>query len=308
MSDTPLEKALGKVGDGGDVAVQVPEWSNQGGLILLARAVIALLLFALVSTIVWNVGRDLPGESDQRGLSTALQERAAEATATTATARSALRSATKHFEESTTTLSRSKSLDPPDPKAVRSARSDRAEARSTLRAKRQVYHRREEQRAAAFEDALGARPSSDIDLVRAIGVGALALLALLGAAALLAPRRSQLLSVRRLFPPVPGGTPAPEVEEEDVVGGVDASGAPAAGPQPSAGVTKQEPALTQGFIASAALIAGLFGIQNVEGPAETVLNAVLPLVPIIGALFVRSRVAARPNIRGRERARLFTVA
>lgn len=307
MSDKPLVAALGKVGGDGDVAIQAPEWSNQGWSTLLARTAIALLLFGLVSTIVWNVGRELPGEGAQLSLSTALHERATEATAAAATALSARRTASKNLKEGKAAVTKAKALDPADPDAVRAARADRAEARSKLQAKRHAYHRRAEQRTAAFDDALSARPSSDVDLVRAIGVGALALLALLGAGALLAPRRSQLLSVRRLFPPLAGAPPASEVEGDEATDHVGAAGTAETGPQPNPGVTKQEPALAQGFVASAALVAGLFGIQNVEGPVETLLNAVLPLVPIIGALFVRSRVAARPNIRARERARLFTV-
>ena len=325
MSDVPLEVALDKVGDG-DVAVDAPEWSNQTWLTLVARAVIALLLFLFVAMIVLNVGDELPGEKRNDASATLFENRATEASQAATNALVARRAALDKLAKGQATLraarqervqaatggaadsqARTKAV-----RDLRTARQQQGKNRLQVVLKTRTYRQAVAARSAALDDVIKARPSSDVDLVRAIGVGALAVLALVAAASLLMPRRSQTLSVRRLLPGA-DGAPGSAGDQTGSGKGVTTLTAGSSGgvktqTPATTGISKTEPALTQGFVASAALIAGLFGIQEFEGPAEVLLNIVLPLVPIAGALFTRSRVAALPNIAPAERARLFNVA
>lgn len=305
MPEGPLKEALDKITPG-DVAVEAPEWSNRDGRTLVARLCVSVLLFGLVVAVLWNVRDPLPGEQRQDDVLAAFNARAVEATTATAAALQARRSASALLRQSRAELIAIRK----DPS---STTADRREARqqrdSDLRVaqdRRRVYRQRLAERSSALKDVLEVQPSSDVDSVRAIGVGALALIALIGAGALLAPR-PQTLSVRRVLAPPP---PAPAVGQPTQAGtagaGGPAPGATGAGGSPSGGsVSKSEPALVQGVIAAFALAAGLFGIQETEGTTEILLNIALPLVPIVGALFTRARVAPRPNLSPEERLRLF---
>jgi hypothetical protein len=297
-SDRPLQEALAKVGEG-DVAVQAPEWSNQDGWTLAARAGIALLLFGMVSTVLWNVSDKLPGEARQSAVYDAFQKRGMDASKAAANALEARRDASRELSASRAAAVAAQQSGS-SPAVLREARRQRAEDRQQLDQRRRNYQHRVAERSAALGDVLTVRPSSDVDLIRALGVGALALIALLGAGALLAPRRSQLLSVKRSVPDAP-----PAVAGVVGIGAAGAGGpalapvgapAPSRSPGPGSGVAQDEPALTQGVLAAIALGAGLFGIQNLEGTAELLLNLALPVVPIIGAFFTRARVApTRPR-------------
>lgn len=57
--------------------------------------------------------------------------------------------------------------------------------------------------------------------------------------------------------------------------------------------------------ATVALVAGLFGTQRAEGAVEGVINMAVAAVPLIGATFLRQRVAAKSRLTSNERARLF---
>jgi hypothetical protein len=305
MADGPLNQALAKVTEG-DVAVDAPEWSDRNGLALTARLIVAVLLFGLVVAVLWNVRDALPGEHRRDDVSAAFSTRATEATAATAVALEARRNARGELLKSRATLKALRN----DPSSTledrRDARDERNADQRVARDARRVYRQRLQERSSALSDVLAASPSSDVDLVRAIGVGALALIALIAAGALLAPR-SQLLSVRRVHAPVAPLAAAGQVAQT-AAGGAGNPGASPAGTDglpPSASFTKSEPALTQGAIAAVALAAGLFGIQETEGFAEIVLNIALPLVPIVAAMVTRARVVPRPNLSPDERVRLF---
>lgn len=309
MAQPALQKALEKVG-GGDVAVQAPEWSNHSGLTLAARTFIAVLLFAFTTMIVVNVGDELPGESGTQDetLSTSFASRATAASDAAARSLKARLRASQRMKQSRAEVSRARQLTPPDAAAVSSATEERARAREALTLARRKHQQRVAEQSVALEAAadlnreVAVRPSSDVDLVRAIGLAALALLALLGSVALLVPRRMQLLTIRSLLTTPGNATTGTQGATEAVheVESVPASS--------KTGIASTEPALTQGFFAAAALVAGLYGIQQYEGAAEVALNAALPLVPIVGALFARNRVAAQPHIQGAERVRLFPPA
>ena len=304
-TDVPLTRALNKVGEG-NVAVRAPEWANETWLTLLARAVVAGLLFILVATIVWHVGDELPGEASQKRWSQPFGVRAAKASDAAADALVARREANSALKRSRARVAAARLLDPPRPALVQRATQQRNSDRLQYDLKRRSYRHRVEERAAALSDVVAMRPASDVDLVRAVGVGAVVTLAVLGTAALLVPRRGQTLDIRSLGTTVGNGAHhAGATEPFEDSQSASSPPEPNSGPRPSAGLAEAEPAVTQGFLASIALIAGLYGIQQFEGTAELLLNAGLPLVPIVGALFTRSRVASKPNLKASERIRLF---
>lgn len=326
MGNDALQQALDKVWRGPDIGVEAPEWSNQGDLHLGARTLIAVLLFAFASAIVWNAGNELPGESGQDKRSETLAQRATDASEAAATASADRIAAARELVRARTAWQRARQARTQAGQVpATGARVDLPQARvewvtARLQANltRSDHRRRVAEQSAAYDDLLAVRSSSDVDLVRAIGLGILALVALLGAGALLAPRRSQVLSVRRLYPPPVPTTPDPPdgvPQPQDPGTGTPGSGTPGTGtgaaptppvtPQPATNLSRSEPAMTQGFLASAALIAGLFGIQHFEGLAENLLNIAIPVVPILGGLFARSRVVAQPNLSAAESARLF---
>lgn len=315
-----LEQALAKLAENGNVDVEAPEWSNAGDRTLAARAGISVLLFALVVGIVVNAGKLLPSEQTNETLRAAFVQRAEDASTDASNALTKRVRAAKTADASKRALLEAKKAKPAvertdaDKATFRALRATRAADARALRdaiSKDELLAR---QRAMALDDVKLFAPNPDMDLVRAIGIGILALVALLGAAALLSPRNSQMLRIRRVFKPAsPSPNPNPNPDEPQVLGlmatgkGV-AAGAPGRSTSSSkvgSGIAQAEPALTQGVLAAATLAAGLFGIQNLEGTAETVLNLTLPLIPILGALFTRARVTPTPLVSYDERARVF---
>lgn len=312
MASNPLHASLKKI-DSGDVTVQAPEWANDDRRVLWVRAAAATVLIAFVIWIVLNVDTRLPGEGRSGQIESTLVDRAVAASKKAANAEAAVFAARRELKESRASFDATRDDSTATPVSLEKRKSRRAEDKSELLAKRGDFERRTALHVNALEDVAALRSNSELNLVRAVGVGGLALIALASAGAILAPRRSQLLRVGRheaqsgrrdpgASPPAGGAGTGDE--------GIEVAADPATeSPDPAdSSLAKSEPALTQGLVASAALIAGIFGIQELRGTSAFLLNIAIPLVPIVGALFTRGRVAARPNISAAERVRLFGTA
>ena len=309
MGNRPMQDALEKVDDG-DVAVDAPEWSNQNGWVLGALVLLAALLLGLVATVLWNFDDKLPTETQNIAVVTAFGQRVEQASAAAAGALERRRSAGDNLRTSRAALAAAKADANTSNEDLQAARQQVATATISLAKARRTYERRLAARSAALQDFLTATPTTDVDLVRAVGIGAITLFARIRAGALLAPRRSQMLSVKRIYPPPPPPTALPQgtgtsAQTTTPTGATSTPAATAPAIQSNAGPTQSEPALTQGILAAAALTAGLFGIQNTEGVPEALINVALPLIPLLGALFTRARVAPRPHLTPEEQTRLF---
>lgn len=312
MHRRPVEDALARV-HGGNVEVEAPEWANGDGWTLGARAAAAALLLGLVVAVLFNVNDRLPGEKANERVRAVFTTRATEVSDQASAALSARIEAGDEARASKEALKQAKAEGAPESvlKPLRNARvSDAGALAESVR----EHERLVVLRADALDDVLEFAPPPEPDIVRAVGVGVLTLASLLGAAVLLAPRSTQLLKVRRIFAPQPlaGTTSQPGAGGAGGAGGTPPGGSSPApsqggtsGGTSGTGITQKEPAWTQGILAAVALAAGLFGIQELEGNAEKALNVALPVIPLIGAWFTRSRVVARPNLSPEERARLF---
>lgn len=184
---------------------------------------------------------------------------------------------------------------------LRAARVSRADATQRANAAKQTIRRAIDDwnQAAAGQDAAQdtlvaslSPQSTDADRVRVLALGGVALLSLLSAVALLAPRAEAALSytLRRGPPPTeaktadsPATTRAPATASKP-------------GTAPKSSFVAREPVVTQAGLTAAALIAGLFGIQVTEGTTEAIINVLLPVLPIVGGFLARRQVWATANL------------
>jgi hypothetical protein len=182
-----------------------------------------------------------------------------------------------------------------------STRDDKQAAGRRLTDAREAVSQAVDDRRSASADlqvamdrlALALSPrTTDADLIRIAALAVIPVIALLGAVALVAPRPTSSLeysSGRRQDDPQPGGGTAGNQRS-------GAAAAPRSGEPAKSTFAAREPVVTQAGLTAAALIAGLFGIQNTEGVAEAAINASLPVVPLIGAFLARRQVWATANL------------
>jgi len=327
--DALMTQSAGGVGalpPDGSIEVEAPKWAVHGQSAdhLVARVLGAAVLAGIaVWVAAWPLANALPGEGisieQTEGLSqtaaaavnaAATRQQSAEDAQAAAedTQRTALhdqRQAVKAIAAARRTLISARSGGQGDPRAraeLSAARANRVDATQRASTARQAIRRAADDwnQAAARQDAaldsLAAAlspPSTDSDRARVLALGGLALLSLLGAFALVAPRTEAALSytLRRGSPPtaaVPG-----------VVAPATTTAQPPASKTGGAVKTSfvaREPVVAQAGLTAVALIAGLFGIQVTEGTAEAIINVLLPVLPIAGAFLARRHVWATPNL------------
>jgi len=146
--------------------------------------------------------------------------------------------------------------------------------------------------------------TTDADLVRVFAIGSFALLSLLGSVALAVPRPTGPLKYSLDRGAVRAGSGIPPANSDD---SPQKQSSETTAPRSTevagqSGFALREPVVAQAGITAAALVAGLFGIQNTEGWVEAVINVLLPAIPVAGAFFARRRVWALANPQPRVEA------
>jgi hypothetical protein len=140
--------------------------------------------------------------------------------------------------------------------------------------------------------------TSDADLVRAFTVGAAALIALLGAVAVMVPRPQQRLHYSlgtvsgdddHRGPPTGGASGGPPARGAQTIPH-DLADPPVAAEARTYPLRKSEPVWTQGILLAGVIAAGVFGINANGGLMEQLINFGLPIAPLVGAYFARRRV------------------
>lgn len=308
-----LHDALNSV-KGTTVTASAPEWSGRTRALTISRLILAVLLLLFGGIFLWQAMDETPGEANLA--EELFVARAEEASTTAGVALENRRAARAELVDSRRRLVAARTAQRPTSAGrVRALIGEVASDKAALERARRNHRVSRQQRAAALDDILAAPDEpSDVDLARVVGLTAIPLIAVVGSVALLAPRRSQPLSLTGVPPAAPVGSSSAPVRPEapGPSGRVTGSTAPdlpaVKGPSSSAAPSsfvQREPAIAQGMVAAAVLIGGVFGIQQTEGTREILLNIAIPLVPILGAFFTRRNVAARPNISEDEKARLF---
>lgn len=331
--ETPVGRAIDQSssratsGDEWTLDMNAPHWTMRKRPIGW-RVLVAVLLVLFAAVMIAQLQESLPGETAgeaviksqpavARTLLSAAKQQASTATEAREKAEvdiaTELRNRKRAANEAATAVNAA---------ARRAAATERRTANRNLReATARRTHAWAESREAAVDvrtamQQLAAAPSlrtTDGDLVRVAAIGLIALISLIGAVALVAPRSEPNLSysVRHGKPtssndqmpraadqgraPAAGGAPAD-------TGITPSSGDSSGSGGPSTSVSNKEPIFTQAIVTSAAMIAGLFGIQATEGLQENLLNLALPLVPVGGAFFARRKVAALANLDPAVRA------
>jgi hypothetical protein len=300
-------------------SLHAPQWARQSPFQAtfqaVARGVLAVLLVAGAAWLIAaRSGDELPGEAAARLQGAAASESAAKAASREQSALEnrrrelvRLRAAQRRQAHAAVRLARATSG---RSQRVAIARVEAAK-RSVALARSEVAHANLLRAEAAaerrqFAAATATVAATDVDLTRTVGIVLLALLATIAAAALVAYRIPHVLSasVRHGFGAAvdgnPGGVNPAAGQGVPAAAGGDGNAGAAAPPQGqgaagAGGGAKEEPVALQAGVSVVVMLLGLFGIQKTEGITENLLNLGILTVPVLGALYARNRVTARPK-------------